>query len=355
MNFLPKVQKILDASDLVIIGDYIDCYSIFNVECNKCHTKFGVTYFNLSQRCNKCPTCHPRNNGFSKQEKEVLEFIKNLGFLDVLENNKTILECKEDKRKSKELDIYIPNLKIAVEYNGLYRHSDEWTKNPFYHLNKTIECEKQGIRLIHIFEDEWELKKDIVKSRLKQILNKSNSIKIHARKCVIKEIPSKEKDDFLERYHIQGKDISKIRLGSFYNNELISIMTFSHGNIAKGSKNQKDIWELNRFCTNSDYHIAGIASKLLSYFKKNYEWSEIFSYADRRWSLGDLYCKLGFELDHITSPNYWYIKGMKRIHRFNLRKRPDEPKDISESILRLQEGYSKIWDCGNLKFKLVNN
>jgi len=68
-----------------------------------------------------------------------------------------------------------------------------------------------------------------------------------------------------------------------------------------------------------------------------------------------LYKKLGFQLEHITQPNYWYTKGFGRIHRFNLKKRPDEPKDIPEYILRLKEGYTRIWDCGNLKFALENN
>jgi len=115
-------------------------------------------------------------------------------------------------------------------------------------------------------------------------------------------------------------------------------MTFSKGNIAKGSKAVEGIWELNRFCSNYNYRVVGAAGKLLEYFKKNYDWKEIFSYADRRWSNGNLYKQLGFELIGTTKPNYWYIISYKRIHRFNLRKRPDEPKDIPEWILRLQEG-----------------
>jgi len=130
-------------------------------------------------------------------------------------------------------------------------------------------------------------------------------------------------------------------------------MTFSKGNIAKGSKPKGDIWELNRFCSDYNYHIPGIASKLLTYFKRNYVWKEIFSYADRRWSTGNLYYKLGFTLDSTTRPNYWYVKGLKRIHRFNLRKRPDEPKEIPEWVLRQSEGYVRVWDCGNYKFRLT--
>ena len=131
-------------------------------------------------------------------------------------------------------------------------------------------------------------------------------------------------------------------------------MTFNHGSLAKGVKKKDDlVWELNRFCSNYNYHIPGVAGKLLSFFKKNYEWKTIYSYADRRWSNGNMYYKLGFSLERETPPSYWYVKGLKRIHRFALRKRLGEPKDIPEWVLRMQEGYARIWDCGTLKFILV--
>jgi len=254
----------------------------------------------------------------------------------------------------KELDIFLPDYNVAIEFDGLYWHSDD-KLDINYHVNKTNLCKDKNIRLIHIFEDEWLFKKSIVKKRIEQILNKNKSKIIYARNCTIKEIDSKTKNNFLEKFHLQGIDSSNIKLGAFYNDILISIMTFSHGNISKGSKSEEDIWELNRFCIDFNYRVIGIAGKLLEYFKRNYKWKQIFSYADRRWSQGNVYYKLDFELDHITKPNYWYIKGYNRIHRFNLRKLPDEAKDIPEYILRKEQGYQRIWDCGNLKFTMVNN
>jgi len=264
----------------------------------------------------------------------------------LIENSKKIIPPYE-------LDIYIPEKNFAIEYNGLYWHSEQQGKDKDYHLKKLEMCLKKGIQLIQLFEDEWIFKKEIVEKRIKQLLNINDAPRIHARQCDIKIIDNNTKNDFLNSYHLQGQDISSIRLGAFYENELVSVMTFSRGSIAKGAKIQEGHWELNRFCSNYNFHVPGIASKFLSFFKRNYEWLRIYSYADRRWSQGNVYKVLGFVKEHCTKPNYWYIKNYQRIHRYGLRKRSDEPRDIPEWVLRLKEGYNRIWDCGVIKFSLT--
>ena len=250
---------------------------------------------------------------------------------------------------------YIPNKKLAIEYNGLYWHSELNNTNKNYHLNKTKLCENKDIRLIHIFEDEWNNKQQIVKNRLKYIL-KLIPYKIFARKCIIKEINSQLKDKFLNKYHIQGTDKSNIRLGAFYKNRLVAVMTFGKRRIALGSKNKNNFYELIRFCTISNFNIIGIAGKLLKYFKNKYKPKNIISYADRRWSQGNLYKQLGFKLDHISPPNYWYIKNGIRIHRFNFRKNVLKDKlnifdmELSEWENMKNNDYDRIWDCGNYVF-----
>jgi len=329
--------------NLEILSDYQNQNEQLKLKCLKCNHVFEETYFNIYQRMYPCPKCRPKDYHSSSYEKEIYQFLKKYLTDDILLNNREIITPKE-------LDIYIPSKKIAIEINGVRWHSDKYEVNKFYHINKLITCLEKGIRLIHIFEDEWLYKKEIVKARLKQIIGINDNIRIHARKCEIKEIDSKMKNVFLEKYHIQGKDNSKVKLGAFYNNKLVAVMTFSHGNIAKGSQLTEGVWELNRFCCNYNFHVPGIASKLLTYFKRNYEWQEIFSYADRRWSIGNVYERLGFQFDCFTPINYWYVRGNKRIHRFNLRKKPDEPKNITEWELRRKEGYDRIWDCGHLKY-----
>lgn len=346
VNFWKKIQPVLDLLQIEHLGTFQNEASSFSkFRCKVCQYEFETKATYLGQGYGRCPKCYPKSTSIG--EISLKEFVQSLGF--ILETN------TRQVISPYELDIFIPFEKIAIEYNGLMWHSEEHGKDKNYHLKKLNLCEEKHIRLIQIFEDEWTFKQDIVKERLCQILYKSCKIKVGARKCIIKEITT-EANKFLDENHLQGKDNSIIRIGAFFNSQLMAVMTFSHGSIAKGGSIvvSEHTWELNRFCCDKNYHIPGIASKLLCYFKRNYKWDMIYSYADRRWSIGDLYYKLNFSLDRITPPNYWYAKAMRRIHRFNFRKRPEEPKDIPEYVLRAQQGYFRIWDCGHLKFTLKN-
>lgn len=315
-------------------------------ECKDCGKTFVDNLANILQRIYPCSCKRPISK--SVNENELKKFLSTY-----FDEGELLFNTRLE---GYELDIYIPKLNIAIEYNGLYWHSEKVQSDPKnYHYNKYILCKNHNIRLIQIFEDEWISKNEIVKNRLLHILKVNTPNKIFARNCTIKEIDHTTKNEFLDKYHIQGKDSSKIKLGAFYNNDLVAIMTFSVGNISKGSHSKAGVWELNRFCQKFNQNCIGIAGKMLTYFKKNYDWDTIFSYADLRWSQGNLYNILGFNLEQNININYWYTKdGMERIHRFALRKKEDEPKDIPEWILRQKEGYYRIWDCGNLKFTMTN-
>lgn len=301
--------------------------------------------FNDFQQGHRCPLC---GNTVSKAEQEIANFLKPY-FSDLIQSDRQII-------KPLELDIVIPSKKVAIEFCGLYWHSDKVKRDKNYHLNKLDLCNKAGYDLITIFEDEWVFKKEIVKSRLKVILRVAEAKKIYARKCSIREIDPASKNNFLEDFHIQGKDSSSIKLGAFYKDKLVSVMTFSKGNISKGSLPKDKIYELNRFCSDSDYSIVGIASKLLKYFIKHFNCNQIFSYSDRRWSTGKLYQTIGFDFVHNSCPNYWYIKQLKRMHRFNFRKSVLKNKlsnfdcKLTEITNMANNGYKRIFDCGNSKW-----
>jgi len=316
---------------------------IVEYKCNNGHI--------IQQRLNDLRGGHRCKECFSSSslaEKEIAEYIKNLiPDTNIIFNDRSII-------KPLELDIVIPEKHIAIEYCGLYWHSYiRGGKDRKYHLHKHILCDKQGYQLITIFEDEWLYKKEIVKNRLKHFLKKERGL--YARKCTINEISSGLAKNFIELHHIQGYAQSSIRLGAFLNNILVAVMTFSTGNISKGNKSINNVWELSRFCTSCS--VVGIAGKLLAYFERNYKPIEIYSYADKRWSNGNVYNKIGFTFVKNTDPNMWYIptNEIVRLHRFNFRK--DRIKHLAtkegmtEWDIMQEQGYDKIYDCGNMKFK----
>lgn len=293
----------------------------------------------------------------SKGEIEIKDFIESLGLNVEKSRNRNLLN-------GKEIDLIIPELKIAIEYNGLYYHTEKMGKNSRYHLNKTLECNKMGYRLIHIFEDEWLTNKTLIKNKISHLCGKNNVKLIGGRKCEIRVITQKEKNEFLDKHHIQGKDKSLICIGAFYYEELMAVMTFNNKRNMT-NKIESNLFELTRFATNTNYRIPGIGGKLLKYFIKHYSPSSIISFGDIRWVIdpnNNFYTKLGFKLIDILKPDYRYynIKNSKnkRLHKFgfgknNLKKRfPDLDFSKTEKELMSELGYDRIWDCGLFKYEL---
>ena len=254
-----------------------------------------------------------------------------------------------------EIDIYIPSLKLGIEYNGLRWHSEEFGKDHRYHLDKLNKCNEQGIKLIQIFEDEWINHRDICESKLKQICGLNTNPKIYARKCEIREISNKnEVYEFLDKNHIQGRTGFTIALGAYYQNNLVGVMTFK--------KEKEGYWDLNRFATDINYQCVGIGGKLFKHFTRNYPFIEIKSFADRRWTTdptNNLYTKLGFDFDSYVPPSYWYynpkINPYIRFHKFGFRKQHLHnqyglPLTMTEHEMTTALGYTRIWDCGLIKY-----
>ena len=179
---------------------------------------------------------------------------------------------------------------------------------------------------------------------------------IYARDCVVKEVDYSLKTKFLNKYHIQGTSNSKINLGLYYKNRLVSVMTFNQGRVIMNSHKQQGTWELARFCGVSHFKVNGGASKLFAHFINNYTFTKIITYADRRWSNGNLYSKLGFKMSHTSKPNYFYTKDYKtREYRFkytkhSLVKQYPELAHLSESNIMKTLKYDRIYDCGALVF-----
>jgi hypothetical protein len=307
--------------------------------CPNGHHHYTLIYnWHKGNRCGKCEV-----SKVSQEETEVAQFLSN--YVKVECNNRDIIWPYE-------IDINIPDHNIAVEYNGLFWHSEKSGKPKNYHMIKTIKCSDLGIKLIHIFDDEWKNKKEIVKSILLSKLGLYNE-RLYGRNCRVAVIDCNTKNDFLTTNHIQGKDNSSIHLGLYFNDELLSIMTFGKRKIT-GSE---PLWEMIRYCNKLNTQIVGGASKLFTYFKNNYNIDRVISYADRRWSVGDLYHKLGFKFENKTKLNYWYTIDYKnRAHRSGFQKHLLHNKinnfdpNLTEWDNMQANGYDRIWDCGNLMF-----
>jgi hypothetical protein len=280
----------------------------------------------------------------SNEEQELIDFISSVYEGEIKTSNRSFLN-------GRELDVYLPDKNLAIEYNGLYSHSYKpWEekecliKGPSYHLSKTIDCEKQGIQLIQIFSDEWNFRQEIVKSILMSKLGLNQ--RIYARKCSVVEVSVDVKNRFLNDNHIQGEDKSSIKLGLEFDGVLVCLMTFN-----KSRFNRSYEWELVRFCNVKSINVVGGFSKLLSYFRANYSGS-IVSYADRRFSNGGVYVKNGFELIRVNGPGYYYVDKnyLVRHNRMKFQKKLIGAYDCTEYEKAREMGFNKIFDCGSLSY-----
>lgn len=281
--------------------------------------KYGVDYPQQSALIrSKYSSLHKS----SKLELELLEFIKNNYNGQILNNKRNIIN-------GYEIDIYLPELNIAFEFNGLYWHN-EVNKHKNYHMDKTNLCQKIGIELIHIWEDQWEFQKDIIKSMVLYKLNKISNI-INSNDTILKEI----KDNliisnFLKMNNINGYLKCKINIGLYYNNEIISIMSFK--------KDKKNIYKLLFFCNKLNTNIINAEHKIFNFFIDKYKPLKMVSIADRSFINYNLYNNLNFKLESITNPKYHYIINRKRVNS----KKSQKGK------------IYKIYDCGNLIFSYIN-
>lgn len=277
----------------------------------------------------------------SAGETNLVDFLSNYT-QNIIKNDRTIIAPRE-------LDIVLPDFNLAIEFNGSFWHSELHGKSKYFHVSKTVACEQQNIQLIQIWDYEWKTQPDIIKSKLLHKLQKST--KIFARKCSIIDVSTTDRRNFLNENHIQGDCASSVNIGAIFNGELVSLATFAKARYTSAAQ-----WELIRFCNKLNTTVVGACSKLITHFIKLHNPNSIVSYADRRWSTGNLYTQIGFEFIHDTDPNYRYFLNsnpscvMSRI-KFQKHKLPKLLKvvDLSKTEWENMQNnnYDRIWDCGN--------
>lgn len=322
------------------IGDYKSSREYITAIC-PIHGEFKVTPNDHLSKHSGCPKC---GNGLSNGEDEIFDYCKSVD-INTVQRDKSIINPYE-------LDVYIPSKRIAIEYNGLTWHSEQYKQNAKeYHLNKTSLCKNKNIKLIHIFEDEWLEKNNIVKSMIKCLIGKME-VEIKVSDCEVRSVSSNEANNFLELNYIKGKHNSTYRYGLYYNSELILLATFK-------KKSCNNEFELQCFCNKLYTKVTDGDKKLLNTFVENIKPNRIVAKSDKRFGDGKEFEKLGFIKIGDTQPNYYYCN---RQHRENKSKHTKKKlvyqgfdKNKTEHQIMLERGIYRIYDCGETIFELSIN
>lgn len=314
---------------------------LWECQCNRCGTVDSSTTYMLKSYNKICKTCNPDYH--SSYETELADLFKG-----ATTNDRKVLN-------GKELDLYFEDKKLAIEFNGNYWHCS-YVRGKNYHRDKTLSCLEKGIRLIHIFEYEWndEEKKRKIIDLINGILDEKTNNKVYARETEVKEIDKDEASEFIEKYHIQGNTRAKVYVGLYKEKELIGAMSFGIPRFDKDAD-----WELIRLVYKSGYNVVGGTEKMFKYFLDKYKPNNVLSYCDISKFDGGVYKRLGFKFKGYSQPNYVWInpsngnvlsryKTMrnKLIHDLNLEDKPE----LTENDIMDNLGYVKIYDCGNAKY-----
>ena len=311
------------------------------------HGEFLALPNNLS-RGQGCPACARK---LSKGEAEVRAFIESLGFETIKARKDTFPQLERQ-----EFDIYIEKLSLAIEFNGIIWHSERFGKPRDYHLKKTELAKTLGIRLIHLFEDEWFHQQELVKQRLRAILGAPGVPRVFARQTSVSQITYKAAAEFLKKTHSQGagpRVEACLGLHAGSTKTLVAVATFGKGRYGNSG------WELLRFATEG--RVIGGASKLLKFFKINFATAgeTLMSFSDRRWGEGGVYEQLGFAFSGNTPPGYTYAKGLQRHSRERFQKHklaalfPNFDAAHSEVQNCWSNGYYRVFDCGHSRWRMV--
>ena len=340
-----EVLRILEDGRLVMRCPHPDC--------KKCKERGYITTSQINYDRKKigtecCTILHPIQSSHSKNTGGEI-------FIQHILDSCKVSYIKNYRELGFELDIYVPQKKIAIEFNGYRWHSTKY-KTKKYHIDKYKQCAEQGIQLLSIWED-WVLTKpEIVESLIKSKLGIYET-RMGARECVLKDVSAKDAEEFLENMHIQGACHSTIKKGLYYQGELVSLMTFGKRRPGMGRKENE--WELLRFCNKHGLQVIGGASKLLKAFIQQIRPTKVISFSSNDISSGLLYRTLGFENTSETL-SYWYIhaKDGKRYHRFTFTKQNILRKGLATDASKTEEqmmyeaGFYKIWDSGTKKWEL---
>lgn len=284
-----------------------------------------------SRRKNKhivCTICNDsEDNMRSFGQSEVYKFIQDLYPL-----SKSCYKYRTVKSK-KEIDVFIPELNIGFEYNGLYYHNDKFVKSTYHH-DKIDECKKLGIEIYNIWENDWLSKKEICKSIILDKIGKNDKPIINAKECKIKEITLDDINEFLKTNSLnEFKDVINFALGLFYNDILVAIISF---------ENNKKNYKIIDLCYNINYNVLKYREILLDYFIESYKFNKLSILLDFSYENDNFYLNYGFEkLDDFFIDYRWFLNG-----KLHPKYKTDDNGLLVEYDLYEKRGY-KLFDCGH--------
>lgn len=340
-RFLPILIKRFKKYNLEFVNpDEYEGYNNWNTKrtegyllrCTVCNTEFRRILHTGHDPATWCPLCN--KSILSDPENKLSCWIGD--YFNIERNRRSVITPYE-------LDIFVPSKNVAIEFDGVYYHS---FKEPNYHLKKTKLCEGNGINLIHVFEDEWTYKQRQTKSIIKDIIGFEKTI-LPFEKCEIEEVSKLQAEQFLNKYSLNGFRPSKFNYGIFYKNRLVFVASFASPKFLKEYK-----WELVSFASMFNFNVDNALKHIVEYFKNLHDDSIIY-YDDRRFKL----IKNGELLKEIR-PQFYYVKSGNRFSRLDFTKEKQRElfenfdETLSERQNMSNNGYTTIYDCGKLIYKL---
>jgi len=300
--------------------------------------KYQISVKPIYDRINALELSIPKNP--SRLETEIASYISSIYNGPLSQNVRHLITPYQ-------LDLLLPDLNIGIECNGSYWHSELNGRDRLYHINKTKRLAEKNIRLIHIWEHQWANQRPIVESMLSTAVGQNH--RIYARDCQVKKISPAASREFLSQTHLQGSAAATVHYGLFWQNKLVSVMSFGQARF-----NKQYQWELIRFASKLHTTVVGGASKLFRRFIRDFSPTTVLSYCDLSFSAGNLYQKLGFEFSHNSNPNYFYTANYKDFfsrHKFQKHRLKNLIENFNPALSEWENmkanGWDRIWDCGN--------
>lgn len=325
------------------IKEYMDKYGVTQTTSKNFHDRLSEIAIETNKNMERSFS--------SAQERDVKEYVESFGF-----------ECRTDRKilNGKEIDILIPEKSLGIEYNGNLWHSEKFKKGRTYHYDKMFECKKQGINLIQIFEDEYFLRKEVLFSKIRGLLGVADDsiASIDVNDCDVREIAKDEATLFLESNHLLGFTEAMVYIGAYYDGMLISVLSLS--------VDDDERWKIIRYADDVHIKCDGLGAKMFDYFVEKYKPSSVMAFADMRWIVdthNSPYTEMGLRFGGFEGPSYtYYNPKIDRHRRFDkssfkrtiLSENYGFPLTMTEKEMAEKLGYTRIWDCGSIRYTWDN-